>query len=221
LSFDEVTTIFHEFGHALHAILSDVKYPSLAGTNVPRDFVEFPSQFNEHFATEPAVLASYARHYGTGEPMPAALVEKLKRSRTFDQGYQTTAYLAAALLDMAWHTLPASAPPQDVGAFEAEALKRFRVDLPEVPPRYRTPYFAHIWEGGYAAGYYAYLWAEVLDHDAWYWFVEHGGMTRENGQRFRDLVLSRGGTKEAAELFKSFRGREPSVEPLLIERGLK
>jgi len=221
LGFDDVTTLFHEFGHALHAILSDVKYPSLAGTNVPRDFVELPSQFNEHFATEPAVLASYARHYLTGEPMPAALVEKLKRSRTFDQGYLTTAYLAAALLDMAWHTLPASAPPQDVGAFEAEALKRFRVDLPEVPPRYRTSYFAHIWAGGYAAGYYAYLWAEVLDHDAWYWFVEHGGMTRENGQRFRDLVLSRGGTKEAAELFRSFRGREPSVEPLLIERGLK
>jgi peptidyl-dipeptidase Dcp len=221
LSFDDVTTMFHEFGHALHAILSDVKYPTLAGTNVPRDFVEFPSQFNEHWATEPSVLASYAKHVQTGAAMPADLVEKIKRSRTFDQGYLTTAYLSAALLDMAWHTLPASAPPQDATAFETEALKRFHVDLAEVPPRYRTPYFAHIWEGGYAAGYYAYLWAEVLDHDAWYWFVEHGGLTRENGKRFRDLVLSRGGTQDAADLFKSFRGRDPSVDPLLTERGLK
>jgi peptidyl-dipeptidase Dcp len=221
LSFDDVTTMFHEFGHALHAILSDVKYPTLAGTNVPRDFVEFPSQFNEHWATEPSVLASYAKHVQTGAAMPADLVEKIKRSRTFDQGYLTTAYLSAALLDMAWHTLPASAPPQDATAFETAALKRFHVDLAEVPPRYRTPYFAHIWEGGYAAGYYAYLWAEVLDHDAWYWFVEHGGLTRENGKRFRDLVLSRGGTQDAADLFKSFRGRDPSVDPLLTERGLK
>jgi peptidyl-dipeptidase Dcp len=221
LSFDDVKTMFHEFGHALHGMFSNSKYPTLAGTNVPRDFVEFPSQFNEHWALEPAVFANYARHHQTGQPMPAELVEKIKKSRTFDQGYATTEYLAAALLDMAWHTLPASAPKQDVGGFEAAALKRFKVDLPEVPPRYRTPYFAHIWGGGYSAGYYAYLWSEVLDHDAYYWFVEHGGMTRENGQRFRDMVLSRGGSDDAALLYRAFRGRDPSVEPLLEQRGLK
>ena len=221
LSFDDVKTMFHEFGHALHAMFSNAKYPTLAGTNVPRDFVEFPSQFNEHWALEPAVFANYAKHYQTGRPMPAALVDKIKKSRTFDQGYATTEYLAAALLDMAWHTLPATAPKQDVGAFETEALTRFTVDLPEVPPRYRTPYFAHIWGGGYSAGYYAYLWSEVLDHDAYYWFVEHGGMTRENGKRFRDMILSRGGTDDAATLYRAFRGRDPSVEPLLEQRGLK
>ena len=221
LSFDDVKTMFHEFGHALQAMFSNVKYPTLAGTNVPRDFVEFPSQFNEHWDLEPAVFANYAKHYRTGEVMPAALVEKIRKSRTFDQGYATTEYLAAALLDMAWHTLPADGPKQDVDRFEPEALRRFKVDLPEVPPRYRTPYFAHIWGGGYSAGYYAYLWSEVLDHDAWYWFVEHGGMTRANGQRFRDLVLSRGGTLDAAEMYRGFRGRDPSVEPLLVERGLK
>jgi peptidyl-dipeptidase Dcp len=221
LGFDDVKTMFHEFGHALQAMFSNVKYPTLAGTNVPRDFVEFPSQFNEHWALEPAVFANYAKHYRTGEVMPAALVEKIRKSRTFDQGYATTEYLAAALLDMAWHTLSADAPKQDVDRFEPEALARFHVDLPQVPPRYRTPYFAHIWGGGYSAGYYAYLWSEVLDHDAWYWFVEHGGMTRANGQRFRDLVLSRGGTMDAAEMYRAFRGRDPSVEPLLLERGLK
>ena len=221
LSFDDVKTMFHEFGHALHAMFSSVTYPTLAGTSVPRDFVEFPSQFNEHWALEPSVLGSYARHYRTGEAMPAALVEKIRRSRTFNQGYATTEYLAAALLDMAWHTLPPGGPKQEAGSFEAQALRRFRVDLPEVPPRYRTPYFAHIWEGGYAAGYYAYLWSEVLDHDAYYWFVEHGGMTRANGQRFRDLVLSRGGTMDAAAMYRAFRGRDPSVEPLLLERGLQ
>jgi peptidyl-dipeptidase Dcp len=221
LTFDDVKTMFHEFGHALHAMFSSVRYPTVAGTNVPRDFVEFPSQFNEHWALEPAVFASYARHYRTGEAMPAALVEKIRKSRTFNQGYATTEYLAAALLDLAWHTLPPGAPKQEAGSFESLALQRFRVDLPEVPPRYRTPYFAHIWEGGYAAGYYAYLWSEVLDHDAYYWFVEHGGMTRSNGQRFRDMVLSKGGTLEAAAMYRAFRGRDPSVEPLLIERGLK
>src|SRR6266545_4194010 len=221
LGYDDVKTMFHEFGHALHAMFSNVRYPTLAGTDVPRDFVEFPSQFNEHWALEPAVFAHFARHYRTGEVMPAALVEKIRRSRTFNQGYATTEYLAAALLDMAWHTVPPGTPKQDAGSFEAQALRRFGVDLPEVPPRYRTPYFAHIWEGGYAAGYYAYLWSEVLDHDAYYWFVEHGGMTRANGQRFRDLVLSRGGTMDAAAMYRAFRGRDPSVEPLLLERGLK
>ncbi len=220
LSFDDVKTLFHEFGHALHGMFSNARYPTLAGTNVPRDFVEFPSQFNEHWALEPAVFANYARHHQTGQPMPAELVDKIKKSRTFDQGYATTEYLAAALLDMAWHTLPATAPKQDVGAFETQSLERFSVGMPEVPPRYRTPYFAHIWSGGYSAGYYAYLWSEVLDHDAYYWFVEHGGMTRENGQRFRDMILSRGGTDDAAALYRAFRGRDPSVEPLLEQRGL-
>jgi peptidyl-dipeptidase Dcp len=221
LSFDDVKTLFHEFGHALHGMFSNAKYPTLAGTNVPRDFVEFPSQINEHWQLEPTVFANYAKHYQTGAAMPAELVEKIKKSRTFDQGYQTTEYLAAALLDMGWHNLPATAPRQDVTGFEADALRRFRVDLPEVPPRYRTPYFAHIWGGGYSAGYYAYLWSEVLDHDAYYWFVEHGGMTRENGQRFRDMILSRGGSDDAAALYRAFRGRDPSVEPLLEQRGLK
>ena len=220
VSFDGVTTLFHEFGHALHGILSRVEYPSLSGTKVPRDFVEFPSQFYEHWALDPAVLASYARHWETGEPMPAALVEKVKRARTFNQGFATTEYLAAALLDLAWHTLPPGTPQQDVDAFEAAALARHAVDFALVPPRYRTPYFAHIWGGDYGAGYYAYMWAEVLDHDAFDWFTEHGGLTRENGQRLRDHVLSRGGSADPGELYLAFRGREPRVEPLLEFRGL-
>jgi len=221
ISFDDVTTMFHEFGHALHGMLSNVKYPTLAGTNVPRDFVEFPSQFNEHWALEPTVFANYAKHYKTGAPMPADLVEKIRKSHTFNQGFATTEYLAAALLDMAWHSLPADAPTQDVEKFEKEALRKYNIDVPAVPPRYRTPYFAHIWGGGYSAGYYAYLWSEVLDDDAYYWFKEHGGMTRENGQRFREMVLSRGSTEDMAKLYRDFRGRDPSVEPLLEERGLK
>ena len=221
LSFDDVSTMFHEFGHALHALLSKVRYPTLAGTNVPRDFVEFPSQFNEHWALEPTVFANYAKHHQTGQVMPADLVEKIKRSATFNQGYATTEYLAAALLDMAWHTLPAGAPKQPVDSFETRALARFQVDLPEVPPRYRTPYFAHIWGGGYSAGYYAYLWSEVLDHDAYYWFREHGGMTRANGQKFREMILSRGGMEDPAAMYRAFRGRDPKVEPLLEQRGLK
>jgi peptidyl-dipeptidase Dcp len=221
LTWDNTTTLFHEFGHALHGMFSDVKYPSISGTSVPRDFVEFPSQFNEHWALEPTVFASYAKHYQTGEPMPGALVEKIRKSSTFNQGYDTTEYLAAALLDMAWHTQPATAAEQNVDTFEPAALKRFGVAMPQVPPRYRTTYFSHIWGGNYAAGYYAYLWSEVLDHDAYYWFKEHGGMTRENGQRFRDMVLSRGRTQDVAALYRAFRGRDPIVEPLLIERGLK
>jgi peptidyl-dipeptidase Dcp len=202
-------------------MLSRVEYPTLAGTSVPRDFVEFPSQFNEHWALEPRVFANYAKHHQTGAPMPPALVEKIKKARTFDQGFATTEYLSASLLDLAWHTLPPGTPQQDVDAFEAAALKRFRVDLPEVPPRYRTSYFAHIWGSGYAAAYYAYMWSEVLDDDAYAWFTEHGGMTRANGQRFRDMILSRGSTAEAGALFRAFRGRDPSVEPLLEQRGLK
>ncbi len=221
LTFDDVTTMFHEFGHALHGIFSDVRYPTQSGTDVPRDFVEFPSQFNEHWALEPSVFAHYARHYESGAPMPEELVAKIRKSRTFNQGFALTEYLEAALLDMAWHDLPASAPEQDVDSFETAALERFGVHLHEVPPRYRTSYFAHIWGSGYAAGYYSYLWSEVLDDDAYYWFREHGGMTRANGQRFRDMVLSRGGTEDAAAMYRSFRGRDPSVEPLLEERGLR
>ncbi|GHH54176.1 peptidyl-dipeptidase Dcp [[Pseudomonas] boreopolis] len=221
LSFDDVTTMFHEFGHALHGMFSKVKYPSLAGTSTSRDFVEFPSQFNEHWATDPKVFEHYAKHYQTGEPMPKELVEKIQKAKTFNQGYATTEYLSAALLDLAWHTLPADAPLQDVDKFEADALKKFKVDLAEVPPRYRTSYFDHIWGGGYSAGYYAYFWSEVLDHDAFEWFKENGGLTRANGDTFRDKILSRGNTVELADLYRQFRGKDPSVEPLLENRGLK
>ncbi|HEU6452354.1 MAG TPA: peptidyl-dipeptidase Dcp [Gemmatimonadaceae bacterium] len=221
LTFDDVTTMFHEFGHALHGMFSDVRFPTQSGTDVPRDFVEFPSQFNEHWALDPEVFAHYARHYKTGAPMPGELVAKIRKSRTFNQGFALTEYLEAALLDMAWHDLPASAPEQQVDSFETAALERFKVHLREVPPRYRTSYFAHIWGSGYAAGYYAYLWSEVLDDDAYYWFKEHGGMTRANGQRFRDMILSRGGTEDVAAMYRSFRGRDPNVDALLEERGLK
>ncbi len=221
LSFDDVTTLFHEFGHALHGMFSKVKYPSIAGTNTSRDFVEFPSQFNEHWASDPKVFANYAKHYQTGDAMPQALVDKIRKAGTFNSGYATTEYLSAALLDLAWHTLPADAPLQEVRTFETEALKRFKVDLAEVPPRYRSSYFDHIWGGGYSAGYYAYFWSEVLDHDAFEWFKEHGGMTAENGQVFRDKVLSRGNTVDLATLYREFRGKDPSVEPLLVNRGLK
>src|SRR4051812_24324870 len=221
LTFDDVTTMFHEFGHALHGMFSNVEYPTLSGTNVPRDFVEFPSQFNEHWALEPSVFANYAKHYQTGAPMPATLVNKIKQSGTFNQGFETTELLEASLLDFAWHTLPAGSIPSDVDAFEADALKRYNVSVPEVPPRYRSTYFSHIWDGGYSAGYYAYTWSEVLDDDAYAWFREHGGLTRENGQRFRDMVLSRGGTADAATLYRNFRGRDPSVDALIEERGLK
>jgi peptidyl-dipeptidase Dcp len=218
LNFTEVTTMFHEFGHVLHAMFNTVKYPALGGT--PRDFVEFPSQFNEHWALEPSVFANYAKHYQTGQPMPAALVEKIKRARTFNQGFATTEYLGAALLDMAWHTIASDAPPQDVNTFEPYSLKRYRIAMPEVPPRYHTTYFSHIWASGYAAGYYAYLWSEVLDDDAYYWFRDNGGMTRANGQRFRDMVLSRGGSEDPAAMYRAFAGHDPSVQPLLLERGL-
>ena len=221
LTFDDVTTMFHEFGHALHGLFSNVKFPSVAGANTPRDFVEFPSQFNEHWAEEPSVFANYAKHYKTGAPMPAPMLKSIKDLGTYGQGFATAEYVAAALLDQAWHTLPADAEKQDVDKFEAEALKRYNVDYALIPPRYRTSYFAHIWGGGYSAGYYAYLWSAVLRDDAFYWFKEHGGMTRENGQRFRDMVLSRGSTMEMDEMYRKFRGRDPSVDPLLETRGLK
>jgi peptidyl-dipeptidase Dcp len=221
ISHDDVITMFHEFGHALHGMFSNVKYPLLTGTSVPRDFVEFPSQFNEHWADEASVFANYAKHYKTGEAMPAALIAKIKAAGTYGQGFSTTEFLGAALLDMAWHTLPADAPQQDVDKFEADALKRYHVDYLLVPPRYRSSYFAHIWANGYSAGYYAYLWTAVLRDDAFYWFKDHGGMTRENGQRFRDMVLSKGNSVDLDQAYRDFRGRDPSVEPLLIERGLK
>lgn len=221
LSFDDVTTLFHEFGHALHGFFSNTQYPSVAGTNTPRDFVEFPSQFNEHWALDPKVFANYAKHYQTGEAMPQELVDKIVTARAFNQGYATTEYLSAALLDLAWHTLPAGEAKQDVDAFEKQALTKYKVDLAAVPPRYRTSYFSHIWGGGYAAGYYAYFGAEVLDHDAFQWFRENGGLTRENGQIFRDKILSIGHSRDLAVAYRDFRGKEPSVEPLLEHRGLK
>jgi len=218
LTWDNVTTMFHEFGHALAAFMNTAPYPRLAG--MPRDFVEVPSQFNEHWALDPEVFAHYARHYGTGEPMPADLVAKIRRTTTFDQGFATTEYLGAALLDMAWHTLGPNDHPADADSFETAALRRFGIDYPLVPPRYHSSYFSHIWGGGYSAGYYAYIWSEVLDDDAYAWFTEHGGLTRENGQRFRDMVLSRGGSGDMATIYRAFRGRDPTVGPLLEDRGL-
>jgi peptidyl-dipeptidase Dcp len=218
LSFTEVTTMFHEFGHALQSMMSNVRYPT---SRMPRDFVEVPSQFNEHWALYPAVFANYAKHYKTGEPMPRELVEKIKKSRTFNQGFSTTEYLEAALLDMAWHMLPPDAPLQDADSFEPEALKRFNVYMPEVPPRYHTTYFSHAWGPGYSAGYYAYLWSEVIDDDAFAWFKEHGGLTRENGQRFREMILAHAGAQDSAAMYRAFRGRDAEVGPLLEQRGLK
>jgi peptidyl-dipeptidase Dcp len=221
LSFDDVNTAFHEFGHALHGIFSKTRYPSLAGTNVPRDFVEFPSQINEGWATDPVVLANYARHHETGEPLSADIVGKVMDSRTFNQGYATTEYLASALLDQAWHQLTVDSKIEGVEALQADALKRYGVDLPQVPPRYLTPYFQHIWGGGYSAGYYAYFWAEVLARDGFAWFGENGGLTRENGQAFRNGILSRGHTGDLGELYRAFRGADPRVDALLEYRGLK
>ena len=220
LTFSDVTTMFHEFGHGLHGLFSNVQYPSVAGTNVPRDFVEFPSQFNEHWALDPTVFANYAKQYQTGALMPQDLVDKIKKARTFNQGFGTTEYLAASLLDIAWHTLPPGTPQQEVDAFETAALNRYNVGLYEVPPRYRTTYFSHIWPGGYASSYYAYLWSEVIDDDAYAWFRDNGGLTRANGQKFRDMILSRGGTQDVADLYRAFRGRDPSVKYLIEQRGL-
>ncbi|HEY0945955.1 MAG TPA: M3 family metallopeptidase [Opitutaceae bacterium] len=222
LTFDEVTTAFHEFGHALHGMFSDVTYPRFSGTNVPRDFVEFPSQVNEMWATWPDVLKHYARHYQTGEPMPAALLEKVIATEKFNQGFATTEYLAATLVDQAWHQLkPDEVPAADgVAAFEAAALRRVGLDFAPVPPRYRSTYFSHSFGGGYSAGYYSYIWSEVLDADSVEWFRTHGGLTRANGDRFRGQLLSRGGSEEAMALFRAFYGAEPDIAPLLERRGL-
>jgi len=221
LTWDEVTTMFHEFGHALHGMFSDVTYPSFAGTSVPRDFVEYPSQVNEMWADWPEVLSNYAKHFETGEAMPRELLDKVLASSKFNQGYATTEYLAASLLDQAWHQLtPEQVPSADeVVSFEEKALKKAGVELSEVPPRYRTNYFSHIL-GGYSAGYYSYIWSEVLDADSVEWFKENGGMKRENGDHFRKTLLSRGGAEDAMTIFKTFRGAEPNIQPLLERKGL-
>jgi peptidyl-dipeptidase Dcp len=220
LTVDSVRGIFHEFGHALNAFFADERYPSLSGTARPRDFVEFPSQFNEHWALYPSVLKHYAFNYKTHEPMPQALIDKMENASTFNEGYSLGESLAADELDMAWHSLPASAPLQDVDAFEAQALHASGTDFPNVPPRYRSTYFAHIWASGYAAGYYAYTWSEMLDDDAYQWFLDHGGLTRANGDRFREMILSRGDSEDYATMFRAFYGKGPDVGPLLQFRGL-
>jgi peptidyl-dipeptidase Dcp len=221
LSYDDVITMFHEFGHALHGMFADQQYPSLSGTNTARDFVEFPSQFNEHWASDPQVFAHFAKHYQTGEAMPQALVDKINKADKFNKGYAMTELLAAALLDMHWHMLGADQPQQDVDKFEAASLRQDKIDLSYVPPRYRSSYFQHIWGNGYAAGYYAYLWTEMLADDAFQWFRDNGGLTAENGQRFRDQVLSQGNSQDLEKLYVKWRGQEPSIEPMLINRGLK
>jgi peptidyl-dipeptidase Dcp len=220
ISFDDVTTMFHEFGHALHGLFANEEYPALSGTNVARDFVEFPSQFNEHWALYPQVFQHFAVHYKTGKPMPQALVDKIQKAAKFNQGYELGELVAAAELDMQWHTLPASAPKQDVDKFEVQALKNVHLDMADVPPRYRSSYFNHIWASGYAAGYYAYSWTEMLDDDAYHWFIAHGGLTRANGQRFRDMILSRGHTEDYGPMFRAFYGKDPEIGPMLEHRGL-
>jgi len=222
LSFDDVITMFHEFGHALHGFFADQMYPSLSGTSVARDFVEFPSQFNENWALYPDVLKNYAKHYKTGEQIPQTLIDKIKKAGTFNQGYALTENLAAANLDMQWHTISADIKIKDANQFEKEALSKTKLDVVHaVPPRYRSTYFSHIFNSGYAAGYYSYLWTEMLDHDAYNWFEENGGLSRKNGQRFRDMILSRGNTLNLEEMYKAWRGSDPKIEPLLKARGLQ
>lgn len=221
LSYDEVETLFHEFGHALHGFFANQQYKSLSGTAVARDFVELPSQFNENWALYPEVLKNYAIHYKTGEVIPQELIDKIKKAETFNQGYSFTEVLAAANLDLKWHTISADTTIDDVVTFEKQALEATKLFLNEVPPRYRSNYFAHIFGGGYAAGYYSYQWTEMLHHDAYNWFEENGGMTRANGQRFRDMILSRGNTLDYEKMYLNFRGKAPSIEPLLKARGLK
>ena len=219
ISYDSVRMMFHEFGHALHGMSASVQYPSL-GRNIPRDFIEFPSQFNEHWRDDAMVFAHFARHYKTGEPMPAELAAKLRKAETFNQGYALTEYLAAAELDMQWHLLPADAPLQAPDTFEQAALDKTKLALAAVPPRYRSTYFLHIWAGGYSAGYYAYLWSEMLADDAYAWFTEHGGLSRANGDHFRKMVLSRGNTQDLETLYEAWRGARPSIDGLLRRRGL-
>lgn len=221
VSYDNVTTMFHELGHGLHGMFSDVKYPTLAGTSVSRDFVEFPSTFEEDWAAHPEVIANYAKHYKTGEPIPAELLDKVMKSRSFNQGFDTLEYLSAALLDMEWHSLSADEPLQDVNAFEAAALKKHGVDLAAVPPRYKSTFFSHSMGGGYSAGYYAYMWSEILAADAFAYVQQQGGLKLENGQNYRKNILSVGNSRAPMESYKAFRGQEPTTDALLIRRGLK
>lgn len=220
ISFDDVTTMFHEFGHALHGFFAAQQYPSLSGTSVARDFVEFPSQFNEHWALDPQVLLHYAKNYKTGETIPQALVDKIKKASTFNQGYALTELLAAASLDMQWHEIAPSDTLLNVDNFEKSSLEKTGLYLSQVPTRYRSSYFLHIWANGYAAGYYAYLWTEMLDDDAFAWFQNNGGLTRENGQRFRDMILSKGNTEDLHTIFVNFVGHEPDIKPMEKDRGL-
>lgn len=220
LSWDEVITLFHEFGHTLHGLFASQRYPSLSGTETPRDFVEFPSQINEHWASEPQVFRQFARHYQSGEPMPAALHEKIIRAGKFNKGYEMSELLAAALLDLHWHSLTGDRTPQSVDGFEQQALQSDNLALAAVPPRYRSSYFQHIWGGGYAAGYYAYIWTQMLADDGYQWFVEQGGLTRENGDIFRQKILSRGNSSDLKNLYESWRGGPPQLEPMLKNRGL-
>ncbi|MFN6163921.1 MAG: M3 family metallopeptidase [Planctomycetota bacterium] len=221
LTLDEVTTMFHELGHGVHGLFSSVEYPLLSGTSVPRDYVEFPSTVHEDWAIDPEILAHYARHYKTGDPIPKELLDKAIAASKFNKGYETLEYLAAALLDLGWHTVTVDQAPSDMEAFEKELLKRYGVDFTPVPPRYRTAYFAHVWSGGYSAGYYAYLWSEVLAADAFAAMKERGGLKQSNGQAFRDAILSRGDSRDVMQQYIDFRGQKPSVDALLIRRGLK
>jgi peptidyl-dipeptidase Dcp len=221
ISFTDVTTMFHEFGHALHGMFSDAEYPLLAGTSTARDFVEFPSQFNEHWALYPSIFAHYAKHYKTGAPMPEELVAKIRKSETFNKGYDMTELLAAAELDMQWHFLTPQAPLQKPDEFEKQALDKTHLNVSYVPPRYRSSYFAHIWGSGYSAGYYAYLWTQMLADDGYEWFNEHGGLTRANGDRFRQMVLSRGNTQDLAKMYDAWRGGPPTAKAMLKYRGLE
>lgn len=221
ISWDDVITMFHEFGHTLHGLFASQRYPSLSGTETPRDFVEFPSQCNEHWASNDQVFNNFAHHYQSGEPMPQALRDKIVKSSKFNKGYDMTELLAAALLDQHWHSLASDTPVQDVDSFEKSALQQDKIDLAAVPPRYRSSYFQHIWGGGYAAGYYAYLWTQMLADDGFEWFNEQGGLTRENGQVYRDKILSRGNSEDLNQLYREWRGRDPEIEPMLINRGLK
>ncbi|MEN4539194.1 peptidyl-dipeptidase Dcp [Pantoea agglomerans] len=220
LSWDDVITMFHEFGHTLHGLFASQRYPSLSGTETPRDFVEFPSQINEHWASEPAVFRNYARHYQTQALMPAELHEKIVRAATFNKGYEMSELLAAALLDLHWHSLNRDSAPQSVEGFEQQALQSDNLALTAVPPRYHSSYFQHIWGGGYAAGYYAYIWTQMLADDGYQWFAEHGGLTRENGDLFRQKILSRGNSSDLKTLYESWRGGPPQLEPMLKNRGL-
>jgi len=220
ISWDDVITLFHEFGHTLHGLFASQRYATLSGTNTPRDFVEFPSQINEHWASHPQVFTRYARHWQTGEPMPEALREKMLSATQFNKGYDMTELLSAALLDMNWHSITTREAPDDIVAFETAALEKEQLLIPAVPPRYRSSYFSHIFGGGYAAGYYAYLWTQMLADDGYQWFVEQGGLTRENGQRFREAILSRGNSTDLAELYRQWRGHDPQIGPMLKNRGL-